>query len=139
MAKISKKDEKADKAENEEHEEVDNSSGDEEETGSGDKKAAKKRRRKTEKGYDIYIHKVLKKATEGKTISSKGMEVMNMLILDLEERLSNKAFELAKFQKKSTLAAPHIQTAAKLVFPPEMSGMAILAGGAAVTKFTATS
>lgn len=133
MAKISKKDEQA---ENEENEEVDNSSGDEEE-GAGNKKVAKKRKRKTEKGYDIYIHKVLKKATDGKTISSKGMEVMNMLLLDLEERLSNKAFELAKFQKKSTLAAPHIQTAAKLVFPPEMSGMAILAGGAAVTKFTA--
>jgi histone H3/H4 len=97
----------------------------------------KKRKRSADKGYETYIHKVIKKAAEGKTISSKALEVVNMLICDLEERLSDKAFELTRFQKKSTLAAPHIQTATKLVFPPEMSGQAIVVASDALKKFTA--
>lgn len=103
--------------------------------GAGEPK--KKRKKVEEKGYTLYIHKVLKKATDGKTISAKAVEVVNMLICDLEERLSDKACELSKFQKKSTLAAPHIQTATKLVFPAEMSGQAIVVASKALQKFTA--
>ena len=104
--------------------------------GAGDEKK-KKRKKLEEKGYSTYIHKVLKNATEDKTISSKAIEVINMLISDLETRLSEKAFDLAKFQKKSTLAAPHIQTATKVLFPFEMSGQAIMVASKALEKFTA--
>ena len=99
----------------------------------------KRRTNKEEKGYTTYLHKVLKQITEGKgiTISGKAMELVNLMVEDLETRVSDKAFTLAKFQKKSTLAAPHIQTAAKLVFPPEMSGLAIQEGSKALTKYTA--
>lgn len=97
----------------------------------------KKRKKVEEKGYTLYIHKVLKKATDGKTISSKAVEVVNMLISDLEERLSDKACELARFQKKSTLAAPHVQTATKLIFPAEMSGQAIVVASKALESYTA--
>jgi len=99
-------------------------------------KKIKKRKPNEEKGYTIYIHKVLKKATDGKTISARAVEVVNMLIGDLETRLTDKAFELAKFQKKSTLSAKHVQTATKLVFPPEMSGTAIVGAGDAINRFT---
>lgn len=99
----------------------------------------KRKRRKVEKGYETYLHKVIKKATDGKTISGKALDVVNMLICDLETRLSDKAFELAKFQKKSTLAAPHLQTATKLLFPPEMSGLAIVSATQALAKFTKAS
>ena len=64
------------------------------------------------------------------------MEVVNLLIEDLENRLANKSFELAKFEKKSTLSAKHMQTAAKMVFPPEMGGMAVQEGTKALTKYT---
>lgn len=99
----------------------------------------KKRKRKKveEKGYTIYIHKVLKKTANGKTISAKAVELVNMLISDMEERLSERACELARFQKKSTLAAPHIQTATKLIFPAEMSGQAIVVASKALESFTA--
>jgi hypothetical protein len=119
MAKISKTADKADKPPTE-----------------GQEASGKKRKRNIDKGYETYIHKVIKKVTDGKTISSKGLEVVNMLICDLEARLSDKAFELTRFQKKSTLAAPHIQTATKLLFPPEMSGQAIVVASDALRKFT---
>lgn len=98
--------------------------------------AKKKSSSKPEKGYATYIHKVHKQLhPKGITISGKGMEVLNALIEDLEQRISTEAFNLSKYQKKSTLSAKHIQTATKLVFPHEMGGMAISEGTKAVTKF----
>jgi len=104
-----------------------------------DKEIKKKKKKSSDKGYSTYLHKVLKQVSDGKgvTISGKAMEIINLMVEDLENRVSDKAFELAKFQKKSTLAAPHIQTAAKLVFPPEMGGMAIQEGSKALSKYIA--
>ena len=97
-----------------------------------------KKKSTTEKGYGTYIHKVHKSIhPKGITVSGKSMEVLNLLIEDLETRLSEEAFKLAKYQKKSTLSAKHIQTATKLLFPHEMGGMAISEGTKAVSKFFA--
>jgi len=98
----------------------------------------KKKRSKEEKGYAGYLHKLMKRLypkERGITISAKAMEVLNGLVEDLEERVSDRAFDLTKFSKKSTLAAPHIQTATKLVFPPDMGGMAIQEGTKSLTKY----
>jgi len=99
----------------------------------------KKRAKKNpDKGYATYIHKVLKQVhPQGITISATAMEVVNALVEELENRVSNKAFDLAKFQKKSTLSAKHMQTATKVVFPREMGGLAISEGTKATTKFFA--
>ena len=102
-------------------------------------KGGKKRgKKKEEKGYALYLQKVMKQIypkQKGITISGKAMEVINAMIEDLEERVSDKAFDLAQFQKKSTLAAPHVQTAAKMIFPPDMGGMAIQEGTKCLTKY----
>lgn len=100
----------------------------------------KRRSRKaSDKGYGSYLHKIHKDIHREKklTISSKAMEVVNALVEDLERRLTSRSFALAKFQKKSTLAAPHVQVGTKLVFPPDMGGMAISEGTKALTKYTA--
>ena len=81
------------------------------------------------------MHKQIHPKEKGITISGTAMEIINMLVADLENRVSNKAFDLAKFEKKSTLSAKHVQTAAKMVFPPEMGGMAISEGTKALTKY----
>lgn len=99
----------------------------------------KKKRSAQDKGYSGYLHRVLKQIypkEKGITISYKAMEVLNALIEDLEGRVVGSASDLAKFSKKSTLAAPHVQTATKLIFPPEMGGMAIGEGTKALTKYT---
>ena len=93
------------------------------------------------KGYATYLHKIMKKMCDGSaniTISASAMSVVNELILDVEDRVADKAFLCAKFAKKSTLAAPHVQTAAKLVFPSDMGGMAIQEASKALSKFAET-
>ena len=100
----------------------------------------KRLRKKTkEKGYASYLAKVFKKLHSNKkyTISSKAMTIVNDMIENMEERVSNRAFQMAKFNKKSTLSAKHIAAAAKLVLPPEMGGMASGEGAKAVGKFLA--
>lgn len=90
------------------------------------------------KGYATYLHKIMKRMSDGSTnvtISAAAMSVVNELILDIEDRVADKAFVCAKFAKKSTLAAPHVQTAAKLVFPTDMGGMAIQEASKALSKF----
>lgn len=102
------------------------------------KPIAKKKKASPEKGYATYIHKVQKQLHpkgSGITVSSKAMELLNFIVEDLETRLTDKSFELAAFQKKSTLSAKHVQTATKLLFPLDMGGMAIGEGTKAVGKF----
>lgn len=96
----------------------------------------KKTKGHTDKGYATYIHKVMKMIhPKGITISADGMEVVNALVEELETRISKSAFDMAKFQKKSTLSAKHVQTATKVLFPREMAGLAISEGTKATTKF----
>jgi histone H2B len=64
-------------------------------------------------------------------------QVVNGLIEDLENRLTNKSVEMAKLHKKSTLAAKHVQIATKMVVPGEMAAHALSEGTKAVTKFFA--
>lgn len=98
-------------------------------------KAGKKKGQ--DKGYATHLHKLLKQISGERkfTISKQGMEVVNALLEDIEERVSNRAFALSKFQKKQTLAAPHIQVATKLVFPSGMGGQAISQASAALHRY----
>lgn len=101
-------------------------------------KKSNRGKKKTERGYASYIHTVLKQMNtkDNKlTISASAMEVVNALLVDLETRLAHKAFDLVRFSKKSTLSANHVQTSAKLMFPREMSGMAVSEGSRALVKF----
>ena len=107
-------------------------------------KAIKKKKTKSgdsDKGYSTYIYKVFKTMftdPENKvTIAAPAMVLLNNLVRDLEDRVSNQAFKLAKFENKSTLSAKHLQTATKLIFPRDMSGAAIGEGSKATTKFFA--
>lgn len=90
-----------------------------------------------DKGYATYLHKLLKQVSGERkfTISQKGMEVVNALLEDVEQRVSDRAFALSKFQKKQTLAAPHVQVATKLVFPSGMGGQAISQASAALHRY----
>jgi competence transcription factor ComK len=101
-------------------------------------KGVKKGRKGQDKGYATYLHKLLKQVSSVDkkiTISKQGMEVVNALLESVENRVSNRAFQLVKFQKKQTLAAPHMQVATKNVFPPEMGGQAISQASAALHRF----
>lgn len=103
-------------------------------------KSAKSKMQMDAKGYATYLHKIMKKVCSGDgsaniTISASAMAIANELILDIEDRISDKAVLCAKFAKKATLAAPHVQTATKLVFPSDMGGMATQEASKSLSKF----
>jgi histone H2B len=106
-------------------------------------KGIAKRGKSAEKGYGTFLNRIFRQIQPSKqaggagiAVSAKAMELVDGLICDLEARVTDRAFKLAKLNKKSTLSAPHVQTATKLVFPPEMGGFAISEGAKAFTKFT---
>lgn len=106
------------------------------------KSTAKRNNKRSEaKGYATYLHKLLKQGSHDKkvTISKQAMEVVNALLESVEQRVSNRAFQLVKFQKKQTLSAAQMQVATKNVFPPEMGGQAISQATAALRRFATAS
>lgn len=101
----------------------------------GEKKKIKKKNKTV--GYSSYLHKVMKTVHPSMMISSGALACVNGFVMDLESRLSLEATELAKFGKKRTLSAQHVQTAVKGIFPGDMAGHAVSDATRAVTKYFA--
>lgn len=64
----------------------------------------------------------------------KAMMIMNSFVQDLFERIAAEAANLAKINKKATLASREIQTAVRLILPGELSKHAISEGTKSTTK-----
>ena len=71
-------------------------------------------------------------------ISSAAMQCANAFIMDLENRIANESVELAKFEKKSTLSARHVQTCVKTLYPGDMAGHAVSEATKAITLYNKT-
>ena len=98
---------------------------------------AKKKKRK-DPTYNLYLRKILDQLfPEGEKIgmSSAAMEAINGIVVDLQERLSAQAIKLAKYQKKATLSAKHVQTAALLVMPQDLARHTMKEAGRAVNAY----
>lgn len=100
---------------------------------SGEKKAKKKA--SGNPAYASYIHKVFKQVHPKLTISSKSMEIVNGIVEDLESRVTTRSFAIAKYQKKSTLSAKHVQAAVQMLFPADLGSHAVGEGNKASLKF----
>ena len=98
----------------------------------------KKRARKLNTGwspsYSSSIHKVLKH-NNLEQISCKGMAVMEALIIDTFERISEEAGKLVRYGKRSTMTVRDIETALRLVLPGELAKHAINSGKAALRTY----
>lgn len=82
------------------------------------------------------IHKTLKKIHPELTISAKGMEVMNDLIMDLLCRLSETAGEIMrKPGSKKTMDSYTMMMAVKLMMRGELAKHAVHEGTRAVTRY----
>ena len=107
--------------------------------------AIRKRKARTAPGggppaYASYLRKLLDQiypAPDKIGISSVGMDAVNGIVLDLQDRLVEQAAKLARYQKKQTLSARHVQTACSLVMPPDLAKHAMKDGVAAANKYTA--
>lgn len=99
------------------------------------KENAHRRKRKIET-FGLYIYKVLKQVHPETGISKKAMAIMNSLLYDIFERLTQEASLLTRFNKKRTLSSREMQSSVRLLLPGELSKHAVSEGMKALNKFT---
>ena len=85
--------------------------------------------------FSLYIYKVLKSISVDIGISKKGMDVINSLVIDLFDQIALEASKLLRYQNKLTLSSNDIQTAIKLILPPDLSDHAVAEGNSAIHMF----
>jgi len=97
---------------------------------------APRQKRKNFQSFSLYIYKVLRSISNDVGISKKGMNVINSLVTDMFEQVALESSKLVRYQKKKTLSSQDVQTAVKLLLPPDLGNHAILEGSKAVSKFS---
>ena len=102
------------------------------------KKAPNRQKRKNYQSFSLYIYKVLKSISNDVGVSKKGMSVINSLVTDMFEQFALEASKLVRYQKKKTLSSQDVQTAVKLLLPPDLGNHAILEGTKAISKFNSS-
>ena len=102
---------------------------------SAQKPQVKRHKKKSFASFSIYIYKVLKSISNDIGVSKKGMAVINSLVADMFDQVALEASKLVRYQKKKTLSSQDIQTAVKLLLPPDLGNHAILEGSKAIAKF----
>jgi histone H2B len=95
-----------------------------------------RRKRKNFQSFSLYIYKVLKSIASDVGISKKGMNVVNSLVSDMFDQIALEASKLVRYSKKKTLSSNDVQTAVKLLLPPDLGSHAILEATKAIQKFT---
>merc|ERR1711935_56774 len=102
---------------------------------STDKKMKKK---SSSESFTIYIFRVLKQVHPEKSISKKGMSIMNSFINDIFEKICSEAARLCRYTKKQTLSSREVQAAVRLLLPGELAKHAISEGTKAVSKYSSS-
>ena len=103
------------------------------------KDGKKEHKRSRHETFSVYIYKVLKQVHNDTGISKKSMAIMNSFINDIFERIALEASKLVRYNKKHTLSAREVQSAAKLLLPGELAKHAIIEGAKAVNKIASGS
>eukprot|EP01024_Parvocaulis_polyphysoides_P041929 TRINITY_DN3845_c1_g1_i1.p2 TRINITY_DN3845_c1_g1~~TRINITY_DN3845_c1_g1_i1.p2 ORF type:complete len:206 (+),score=59.27 TRINITY_DN3845_c1_g1_i1:240-857(+) len=107
------------------------------EAGSNKPKDRKRRvMRKSYDGFQSYIYKVLKEVCPDKGISSQAMLVMNSFVVDMLERISKEAQQLAAINKSKTITSREIESGVRFVLPGQLAQHAMNDGAKAVVIYS---
>lgn len=93
------------------------------------------RKKKNKENYKSFIYKVLKQIYVHVGISSKGMQTLNDLVVDMFERIAFEAAHLCKVSKRATLQANDIEAACKLIISGDLAKHAVTEGKKAIFKY----
>ena len=102
-------------------------------------KTKKDKTKAKKESYSTYIWKVLKEVHPDTGISSKAMSIMNSLVNDVFDKLATEAVMLSMRNKRLTVTAREVQSAARLVLPGELAKHAMSEGVKAVEKYNKSS
>ena len=95
----------------------------------------KRNKKRNFQSFSLYVYKVLRSIATDVGISKKGMNVINSLVTDMFEQISLESSKLVRYNKKKTLSSNDIQTAVKLLLPPDLGSHAIMEANKALSKF----
>ena len=101
-------------------------------------KTTSRPRRKKKESFSLYIYKVLKDTAgnkEPRGINKKAMKIMNSMVFDVFDQISQQSAQLIRYTKKRTLSFKEIEACVKLLFPFDLAQHAIQEGRKAVEKF----
>ncbi|XP_052015514.1 histone H2B variant L1 [Apodemus sylvaticus] len=85
--------------------------------------------------YSLYINRVLKEVVPKRGISSHSVDIMNILINDIFERIATEACQRMFIRKRCTLTPDDIQKAVYLLLPKKLAKLAVTFGTKAVHRF----
>ncbi|XP_028646021.1 histone H2B subacrosomal variant-like [Grammomys surdaster] len=85
--------------------------------------------------YSLYISRVLKEVVPRRGISSHTVDIMNILINDIFERIATEACQWMYLRKRCTLTPEDIQRAVYLLLPKKLAKLAVTFGTKAVHRF----
>ena len=102
-------------------------------------KTKKDKTKAKKESYSTYIWKVLKEVHPDTGISSKAMSIMNSLVNDVFDKLATEAVMLSMRNKRLTVTAREVQSAARLILPGELAKHAMSEGVKAVEKYNKSS
>lgn len=94
-------------------------------------------RRKPRRSWSLFISRSLKAISKEVSLGGKAMKVVNSFVNDVFDRIATQAGQLARVNKRRTLGSSEVQTAVRLVLPPELAKHA-MAEATRVLKQVAT-
>lgn len=84
-----------------------------------------------------YIRRVNKRAGKGKTLSTASLKVINSFVMDQFDRIATEAAALARASKRKTLSSRDIQTAIRILMPPDLGRVIISESVKSLAKLSA--
>ena len=86
-------------------------------------------------GYKRYVWRVLKQVHPDLGASAQTMDVLDMMMADMFERLADEASRLSKLSGRLTLTSREVQSAVRLVLPADLANHAISEGTKAISNY----
>ncbi|XP_066399125.1 histone H2B.3-like [Miscanthus floridulus] len=86
-------------------------------------------------GYKRYVWRVLKQVHPDLGVSGHAMQVLDMMMADMFDRLADEAARLSKATGRVTLTSREVQSAVRLVLPGDLGKHAISEGTKAISKY----
>ena len=95
------------------------------------------RKKKKKETFSVYIYKVLKEiaGSKKKGINKKAMKIMNSLVIDIFDQMTQQSAQLMRYSVKRTLGVKEIEASVKLLLPNDLAQHALSEGRKAVDMF----
>ena len=94
-------------------------------------------KRKRSRYFELYIPKVLRRVSDGSSITSSSRQQLNSILCIVSTLISDKVETLTKIAKKKTISEKEVEAALKILLPEELAKSAVLSARRAATNYSA--